>query len=307
MGDNAELNNHSLGRLMLLQRKDGSRLVLDGQQRLSTVTLLLSALCDRLMALGEKDTAEEYQGFCQEGRLIPTMYDRPDFHRCLTERLPSGDSSIIRAKRCFSDLAETLDSSLCEEMADAVMNRLSFTAFVVDKEDGMQAVFEKMAMKTQMESLSMDLFSCIDCFSSGDGGKETKSTHWGPEGERLCEECAKFRPGSTTMTPGIPMSPIDVIRNFVFDHYSGDEAMKQAHANYWGPIEGKTGANNKSVEASISAFLEARGFPAESRWGIHKAFRLWWSTPNDASVEEFANGKLMELLEGVEPVDVVGA
>merc|ERR1719230_2280397 len=120
----------------------------------------------------------------------------------------------------------------------------------------MQSVFEKMAFRTEViETLAVDLYSCIDCYATGDGGKEVKATHWGPEGERLCVDCAAKKPGSAVMTPGIPMSPVDVIRNFVFDHYDGDNAMIQAFDRYWGPIEANSGSDTQSIEAALTKFL----------------------------------------------------
>merc|ERR1712151_941285 len=75
-------NNHSIGRLMLLEQTSGTRLVLDGQQRLTTMVLLLSALRDRLESLGEESASKELDGLCT-GRLVPTLDDRPDFDQCL--------------------------------------------------------------------------------------------------------------------------------------------------------------------------------------------------------------------------------
>merc|ERR1712125_174366 len=103
-------------------------------------------------------------------------------------------------------------------MIEAVLHRLSYTAFVVKNTAGMQSIFEKMSARQEaldrVQESGGDLYSCAQCYVEGEGGKEVRSTHFGPEGERLCGTCANSMPGSTPMTPGIPMSPVDVIRNF---------------------------------------------------------------------------------------------
>jgi len=279
-------------------------LVLDGQQRLTTVVLLPAALCDRLRAIGQEDEAEEYSNYCNVGKLIPTMFDRPDFAKCMSEQRPVGDSSIIQAKCFFSELAETLADDAVEEMIDAVLNRLSYTAFVVQNAAGMQAIFEKMAEKQrlidQAQEMGGDLYSCVDCFADGEGGKETKSTHFGPEGERLCSECAKSKPTSTLMTPGIPMSPVDVVRNFVFDHYTDDEQMKNGYAKYWGPMEINIGENTANIESGLSSFLKTQGFSVDKRWDLIKSFEGWWGKLNDRGTpEQYANARLDFLLANV--------
>merc|ERR1712003_533570 len=119
-----------------------------------------------------------------------------------------------RAKHCFSTLAETLNQEMCLAMTEALLNRVSMLAFVVDNESAMQSIFEKIAVRTEIEETYMgeDFWSCVSCFTTTDGDKESKATHWSPEGDRICAECASKMPGSTAMTRGIPMSPIDVIR-----------------------------------------------------------------------------------------------
>merc|ERR1719399_2626838 len=82
---------------------------------MTTSQLMLSALCDRLETLGNRDSATAYREYCCQGRWTPTMYDRPDFYRCLSEHSPMGDSSVVCAKRCFAALSETLDIDSCEE------------------------------------------------------------------------------------------------------------------------------------------------------------------------------------------------
>jgi len=307
VNDNTNLNNHSLGRLMLFEQTDDSRLVLDGQQRLTTLIILLAALRDRLVEIGDTSTAQEISKLCAVDRFFPTMDDREDFRRCLHEVCPEGDSALLKAKCVFASLCSCLDEDACEEMVDATLNRLSMTCFVIKNADSIQAVFENMARKSQqMEQLigtAQDLSSCVVCYADGDGGKVVASTHWGAAGERLCSDCAAKSPDSEPMTPGMPMVPVDLIRNFVFDHFASEATMRQAHSDYWSPLEAKYKNNVGGLEEAFIAFLENRGFPPSGRWALFKSFTDWWCSGTKPvggrEVEELAIKKMKEILQAM--------
>jgi hypothetical protein len=282
--DDAQLC-HSMGRLMLLHRSDGSRLVLDGQQRLTTLTLLLSALQDRRKAQPESEELEELQEICRPERLLPTLDDREDFKRCLATAQPSGDGPLPGAKRFFAQLSNELDAKACEDMATAALQKVSLTTFVLDNEDSVQAVFENLARKEkERQEASSDVYSCIECYTEGEGGRQVRSTHFGPCGERLCEAHANERPGSTPMNSGVPMSPLDLIRNFVFDHYESEQMMREVHEKYWSPMETKYD-NPEKMEAALKQFLDKQGYSTAHRWGIYKAFMDWWHVDENEDSE----------------------
>ena len=73
--------------------------------------------------------------------------------------------------------------------------------------------------------MGVDLSTCHECHAEG---KQTPSTHWGPDGHRLCERHAKAvgLEKCEEMTPGVEMSPVDLIRNFVIEHFKDE---KQQH------------------------------------------------------------------------------
>jgi len=301
------LNNHSLGRLMLFEQPDGSCVVLDGQQRLTTLMLLLVALRHRLEALGE--IFEELREFCSTDRFIPTMDDRLDFRRCMQEYRPAGESSILKAKCVFAELCDQLNEDSCFEMADAALNRLSFLCFRLEGADSVQSVFEGMAKKNlmmeQLKGTALDLGSCAACYASGDGEKVVVATHWGPDGHRLCTACAEQAPGSELMTPGMPMVPVDLIRNFVIDHFGSEASMIRVHNEYWRPLEAAYGHSNESLEAALASFLEAQGLSGPSRWALYSGFVTWWrsfvgtATADVTDVEDQAACKMAALLEGL--------
>jgi hypothetical protein len=278
--DNQLLNTHSLGRIMVSLQADGSRLILDGQQRLTTLRLLLAALQHRAEALGHLLRHHDLPSVCDAFSHIPTIDDRPDFELCLKETLPEGQSAIVRAKRVFVELCSSLDAEGCEEMKHAVLSRVSVLCFTLENADAVQSVFENMARKAELKEMyqgsGSDLFSCAACFSSGEGGTVALSTHIGPDGHLLCAACAQGVPAAQPLTPGVSMSAVDLIRNFVLDHFGCEASMISIHNKYWRPLEHTHNHNIADLERAFQQFLEARHFDIQSRWALYPAFVQWW-------------------------------
>jgi hypothetical protein len=144
-GAGPDVPNHSLGRLLLRQRNDGSRLILDGQQRLTTISLLLSALRDRLGSLGEEHEVEALEALCGGDHLIPTLDDRADFHRCLNEAIPEGDGGLLEAKRLYTSYCEDLCKEACIELVTTVRRRFSFMVFILQSDQRLQVIYHAMS------------------------------------------------------------------------------------------------------------------------------------------------------------------
>jgi hypothetical protein len=278
---------------MLFQHKDGSRLVLDGQQRLTTTLLLITALRHRLEALGED--ARALTRLTANDLFLPTMDDRADFRTCLSDPNATGDSSLLQAAQVFAELVGDLDSEKCRTTAEATLSRLSALAFTVDSPEALQSVFEGMARKSQLmeqfEGTEHDLGSCATCFASGDGGLVVPSTHVGPEGDRMCQACAAKTPGAQPMTPGMPMVPLDLLRNFVCDHFASEARMVEAHASYWRPLEVMFEHDSKALEDALEIFLDEQGFPVSSRWALYGSFSAWWRKADEDLAEEGVEAK----------------
>lgn len=302
----ADTNNHSIGRLMLLERSEGTRLVLDGQQRLTTLTLVLASLRDRATALEESKVSAELDRLCS-GRLVPTLDDRPDFERCLSEPLPEGDGPLLVAKRIFAGLSEQLDAQGVKDMSKAARRRLSVIAFVLDDERSVQRVYENLAKKVvsleEARRMGVDLSTCTECFLEE---KQTCSTHFGPDGQRLCRSHAEALglDRCETMTPGVEMSPVDLIRNFVMEHFADESEMRRAHAECWSPLEAKAGGTAEGLERVLQEFLAGQGFTIKHRWELYNAFIVWWrgwrggdgSLPGAMIVSDSATARLQEIL-----------
>merc|ERR1719210_1816959 len=93
---------------------------------------------------------------------------------------------------------------------------------------------------------------------------------------RLCARCAEERPGSEPMTPGMPMVPVDLVRNLVIDHFASEESMIRAHGEYWRPLEAKYGHNTPELEHAFTRFLQKRDVEVPTRWALYAGFIQWW-------------------------------
>lgn len=124
--------------------------------------------------------------------------------------------------------------------------------------------------------------------------------YWGPDGHRLCERHARAIGLSTCeeMTPGVEMSPVDLIRNFVIEHFKEEATMRKVHAEYWSPLEKKAGGKAEELEPLMKKFLEAHGFHIKHRWYLYSAFTVWWRCGHKhaALTEAVAIAKLGEIL-----------
>lgn len=252
-GADSDAENHSLGRVLMRQREDGSQLILDGQQRLTTIILLLSALHDRLSLLGEMGEAEVVQKLLGEERLIPTLDDRTDFRRCLQEANPEGDGPLLEAKRLFSSFCEEVDARECVKLVSVLLQRFSVMTFILQTDQRLQVIYHMM------------------------------STGWGTEGS----------------TPGIEMSPVDFIRNFVLENFADDEQMmRNMHSQYWSPLEIRAGSV-EGMEQFFEEFLSSRGFPTK-RDEMYDNFEAWWKTgimQQQVDLAEYAISKLNDICQ----------
>lgn len=189
-------------------------------------------------------------------------------------------------------------------MSKSARRRLSAICFVLADERGMQRVYENLARKVitleEARRMGVDLSTCTECFMEG---KQVPSTHWGPDGNRLCQQHAEAKglENCESMMPGVEMSPADLVRNFVIEQFKDEATMRKMHAEYWSPLEEKAGGTADGLEKLLNQFIEDQGFKIKHRWLLYHCFILWWRSAGDigADVEEDAVSKLRGLLAAV--------
>ncbi|UVI34736.1 DUF262 domain-containing protein [Brevibacterium spongiae] len=165
-GSRSQLVNHFTGSIVYIERDEGTatsrepNLIIDGQQRVTTVTLLLAALASYLDELPE-DQREPRTGFSPakiRGLYLTNQYNSGDeyFKLILTQRdrvalksviqnsaLPESDSRVISNFRFFQDKLRTSGATLsdvCSGLDKLVVVDVSLTR----GRDDPQLVFESM-------------------------------------------------------------------------------------------------------------------------------------------------------------------
>ena len=138
-------------------RSAATFLVVDGQQRLTTVFLLLAALRD-MAAASDPGEHAHYQGVLVNGRarrdedrprLVPTQSDRAAFQAIIDGRpQDAGNSKIGEAYRFFvAQLAkedEDGDPLDAERIQRVVLDRLAVVEITADRDDNPHRIFESL-------------------------------------------------------------------------------------------------------------------------------------------------------------------
>jgi alkylated DNA nucleotide flippase Atl1 len=132
-------------------------LVVDGQQRLTTLSLALAALRDHLRDTDSEWAAEIDRRFLINPRtqgdealkLLPTQFDREIYREHITGTTPSGSESRVgHAYRFFrSKLAEVAadeDAPSLEQLEEAITSRLILVEVNADERDNVYRIFQSL-------------------------------------------------------------------------------------------------------------------------------------------------------------------
>lgn len=154
---------HFIGSLVLAASPDNGAvgiqrfLVVDGQQRLTTLTLLLSALRDHLHEVGQLKPAEAITNSYlvnpyvpgEPAKLVPTQADRPAYEAVIRGASGAGGSDHIgEAYRFFrARIAAADDPDDPHDLAaieNAVMRGLALVAVTAESGDNAHRIFESL-------------------------------------------------------------------------------------------------------------------------------------------------------------------
>lgn len=215
--ESREVKPHFLGAIVLQQKAhdiDGlpTRIVIDGQQRLTTLQILIHALHSCTRELGLEDVSLRLQDLVfnpkhyaknnsDQIKLTPTNRDREVFHLVLTGEMPDGEidavaSNIAQAHGFFSfALNSWLEAKSSEgqksfsagERAEAITNAVSYylNFVVIDLgiDDDAQMIFETLNAR------------------------------------------------------GTPLSPSDLIKNIIFQRIEREKDSESLYERFWKPLE----------------------------------------------------------------------
>lgn len=158
--DSTPDSNHFLGAIVTLQERyapeDAARFTLiDGQQRLTTIFILLALLRDRLKELKEDELATQihenwlvnrFKKGDDQFRLMPTQSDQEAFRQLIAERTANSNSKI---GQCYEHFRRRLEASQLHprDLKNAIASGLIVVSITLDENDNPYLVFESLNAK----------------------------------------------------------------------------------------------------------------------------------------------------------------
>lgn len=129
--------------------------LIDGQQRLTTLLLLLAALRDAAFAQGDSGLADEIHGLYltnqfKKGdaarKLIPTGEDQAAFAACL-DRPAAPQGRVGEAYRFFADVFARVPAARLADARRAALGRLTVVSITLEADDDAHLIFESLNAK----------------------------------------------------------------------------------------------------------------------------------------------------------------
>ena len=129
--------------------------LIDGQQRLTTLLLMLAALRDVARTKGEDGLAEEITGLYLSNqfkrgtaarKLVPTLDDQADFYATL-DGAPAVGGRIGDAYRYFVEAFATLPAERLNAARQAALGRLAVVSITLEADDDPHLIFESLNAK----------------------------------------------------------------------------------------------------------------------------------------------------------------
>lgn len=202
--------SHFIGSLVLATSPDfnavglSKLLVVDGQQRLTTLTLLLAALRDHLAETGDTERsagihAKYLVNVYDKGKptkVLPTQADRDAYRAVLTSSPDAGGSDAIgvaynhfRARIAAADDPD--DPHDLEEIENAVVHGLAVVVVTAEPGDNAHRIFESLN-NTGLQLNQSDLLKNYLFMRLGDRAEEVYDAVWLPLEKKLSSDALEL-------------------------------------------------------------------------------------------------------------------
>ena len=197
--------NHFIGSIVTMPSRSvpegvNKYVLIDGQQRLTTLLVFLAAIRDVARQRGEVKLAEKIDDLIlknrhQEGndifKVLPTQSDRPEFFAAMNGGAVPGDGGIARAYGFFGKKLHASPHAL-DKLYTVACKNLVLVSIVLDREDNPYLIFESLNAKgqplSQGDLIRNFFFMMIDPTHQDRVYQE----NWRPMQERLKQHMTEF-------------------------------------------------------------------------------------------------------------------
>jgi hypothetical protein len=195
---------HFMGSVVLLTENNDhsnpTKLLIDGQQRMVTLSLFLAALRDRAWADHPTLARRIDEAYLLDGsgttnprtRIVCSYQDQEAFAAVIMRGEATPGSAVLDAYETFADDLGSRDDTDLEHLANVVLNQLRFVAISLDDADNPYRVFESLNAKgmplTQGDLLRNYFFMRLPAAEHD----ELFRTVWQPMQSRLGESLDTF-------------------------------------------------------------------------------------------------------------------
>jgi len=203
--ENNEPKSHFIGSIVTMPTHSvpegvAKFLLIDGQQRLTTIFVLLALLRDQLNQVGGNDLGPEIEQTMltnpfKKGvdflKLMPTQVDRGTFHTLMSAKTVDGNSRLVDCYRFFERKLRQGAVDL-PTISKVITTRLSVVSIVLEHDDNPHLVFESLNAKgrplTQADLIRNYFFMRIHV----DMQETAHATYWEPMQKALEDNLTEY-------------------------------------------------------------------------------------------------------------------
>ncbi len=155
--------NHFIGSVVTMPDRSvpegvSKFVLIDGQQRITTLLLLLAALRDKARREEESKLADKIDDLLLKNRhqddtdiykVLPTQADRPAFCAIMDAETPALEEGVAKAYAYFDKKLRTFPTSSLDRLHYVVCKNLVLVSIVLDRDDNPYLIFESLNAKGQ--------------------------------------------------------------------------------------------------------------------------------------------------------------
>lgn len=176
-------------------------LLIDGQQRLTTLFILLALLRDEAKDITESTLAQEIEETLLTNRfkkgddiwkLLPTQADREAFTQLLIDGSTAQETRVSKAAKFFRKKLRSSQAPDLETMKKVIVNNLMLVSIVLQSDDNPHLIFESLNAKgrplSQADLIRNYFFMRIHTADQ----QHLYETSWEPMQEQLGDDLTEF-------------------------------------------------------------------------------------------------------------------